>query len=149
MHVDLKTLKPAPGAVKNRKRLGRGTGSGQGKTAGKGHKGGRARSGYGKKPGFEGGQMPLQRRLPKRGFVNPSRTDVQVVSLARLAAFEAGTVVDGDLLRKARIVRRRGPVKVLGDGDLSHALTLRVNGISAKAREKVLAAGGTIEVLAG
>ena len=146
--MDLRTLKPAKGAVRAQKRIGRGVGSGLGKTAGKGHKGGRARAGYGIKPGFEGGQMPLQRRLPKRGFWNPSRTEYQIVPLARLDGFADGAVVDIESLHRARIVRRRAPFKVLGDGEVKRPLTLKVNAISAKAREKVLAAGGTVEVIA-
>ena len=145
--IGLRTLKPAPGAVRDRKRLGRGIGSGLGKTSGRGQKGSGSRSGYGRKPGFEGGQMPLQRRLPKRGFHNPTRIEFQTVSLERLAKFEAGAVVDVDALRKAGLVKGRAPVKVLSDGDLSKALTLKVNAISAKAREKVEAAGGTVEVV--
>ena len=144
--IGLRTLKPAPGAVRDRRRLGRGIGSGLGKTSGRGQKGSGARSGYGRKPGFEGGQMPLQRRLPKRGFHNPTRVEFQVVSLERLAQFDAGAVVDGEALRKAGIVRRRGPIKVLAGGELAKPLTLKVDGISAKAREKVLAAGGTVEL---
>lgn len=147
MPIDLKTLKPARGAVKSRKRLGRGVGSGLGKTSGRGHKGGGARTGYGIKPGFEGGQTSLMRRLPKRGFSNPSRKAFQIVSLGRLDAFEAGAVVDGDALRKARIVRRPGPIKVLADGDLTRALALKVDAVSAGAREKIVAAGGSVELL--
>jgi large subunit ribosomal protein L15 len=147
MSVDLKSLKPARGAVKARKRIGRGTGSGQGKTAGKGHKGALARSGGATTPGFEGGQMPLQRRLPKRGFHNPSRIEVQIVSLGRLDRLSAGAVVDVELLRKEGLVRRPGPVKVLSDGDLTKALTVKVHAVSAKARDKIVAAGGTVEVV--
>ncbi len=147
MAVDLKTLKPAHGAVTERKRLGRGIGSGLGKTSGKGHKGAKSRSGGAITPGFEGGQMPLQRRLPKRGFRNPSRVTYQVVSLARLEAlFPAGATVDSESLRRARIVRGAGPVKILSDGEVTKALTVKVEGVSAKAREKLLAAGGTVEV---
>ncbi len=148
MAVDLKTLQPAHGAVKERKRLGRGIGSGHGKTSGKGHKGANARSGGTITPGFEGGQMPLQRRLPKRGFRNPSRVTYQVVSLARLEAlFSAGATVDSESLRQARIVRGGRPIKILSDGEITKALTVKVEAISAKAREKLLAAGGTIEGL--
>jgi large subunit ribosomal protein L15 len=146
--ISLRGLKPASGAVRDRKRLGRGIGSGLGKTSGRGQKGSGSRSGYGRKPGFEGGQMPLQRRLPKRGFHNDTRIEYQIVSLDRLAGFESGAVVDGDALRSAGIIRRRGPIKVLSDGEIGKPLTLKVQGISAKAREKVEAAGGTVEVVA-
>ena len=148
MGVDLKSLKPARGAVKDRKRVGRGVGSGLGKTAGRGHKGAGARSGGAVTPGFEGGQMPLQRRLPKRGFHNPSRVTYQIVSLQRLEdKFPAGATIDSNLLRREGIVRGRGPVKVLADGEVTKAMTIRVEGISAKAREKILAAGGAVEVV--
>ena len=145
--ISLRGLKPASGAVRDRKRLGRGIGSGLGKTSGRGQKGSGSRSGYGRKPGFEGGQMPLQRRLPKRGFHNDTRVEYQIVSLERLAVFDSGAVVDGDALRQAGIIRRRGPIKVLSDGEIGKPLTLKVEGISAKAREKVLAAGGTVELV--
>jgi large subunit ribosomal protein L15 len=145
--IGLRNLKPAPGAVRDRKRLGRGIGSGLGKTSGRGQKGSGARSGYGRKPGFEGGQMPLQRRLPKRGFHNPTRVEFEIVSLERLSAFDAGSVVDGAALRKAGVIKGRGPIKVLSDGEIEKALTLKVQGISGKAREKVLAAGGSVEVV--
>jgi large subunit ribosomal protein L15 len=149
MGVDLSHLKPARGALKDRKRLGRGVGSGLGKTSGRGHKGAGARSGGAVTPGFEGGQMPLQRRLPKRGFRNPSRAVFEVVSVGRLEEkFAPGTFVDSALLRRERMVRGKGPVKILSDGEVTKALTLRVEGISAKAREKVIAAGGTVEVVA-
>ncbi|MGH7821843.1 MAG: 50S ribosomal protein L15, partial [Candidatus Binatia bacterium] len=108
MSVDLKSLKPARGAIKSRKRIGRGVGSGLGKTSGKGHKGALARSGGTVSPGFEGGQMPLQRRLPKRGFHNPSRVEVQIVSIARLEKLPAGSIVDGEMLRREGLVRRPG-----------------------------------------
>ncbi len=148
MGVNLRNLKPARGAVKDRKRLGRGVGSGLGKTSGRGHKGEGSRAGGAVTPGFEGGQMPLQRRLPKRGFRNPSRTAYQIVSLQRLEEkFSAGTTIDSDVLRREQVVRGRGPVKILADGELTKALTIRIEGISAKAREKVLAAGGTVEVV--
>jgi len=143
--VDLSNLKPAKGAVKIRKRLGRGIGSGLGKTSGRGQKGAGSRTGAKVTPGFEGGQMPLARRLPKRGFRNPLKVPYQVVSLARLARFAAGSVVDEESLRRERIVKGRGPVKILSDGDVAVALTLRVAAVSAKAREKILAAGGTVE----
>lgn len=145
MSVDLSNLKPAKGAVKVRKRLGRGIGSGLGKTSGRGQKGAGSRTGAKVTPGFEGGQMPLARRLPKRGFRNPLKVPYQVVSLTRLARFAAGAVVDEETLRRERIVKGRGPVKILSDGDVAVALTLKVAAVSAKAREKILAAGGTVE----
>jgi large subunit ribosomal protein L15 len=144
--VDLRTLRPAKGAVQKKKRLGRGVGSGLGKTSGRGQKGAGSRTGAKVTPGFEGGQMPLARRLPKRGFRNPLRVAYQVVSLARLERFAAGTVVDEETLRRERIVKGGGPVKILSDGEIAKALTLRVTAVSAKARDKVVAAGGTVEV---
>jgi large subunit ribosomal protein L15 len=147
MEVDLKSLKPAHGAVRDRKRLGRGIGSGNGKTSGRGQKGAGARSGWGRKPGFEGGQMPLQRRLPKRGFHSPNRVESELVSLEWLDRFDSGAVVDGESLRKARLVRGRGPIKILANGEITKALTVKVQAISAKAREKVIAAGGSVEVV--
>jgi len=144
--VDLKSLKPAKGAVKEKKRLGRGVGSGLGKTSGRGQKGAGARTGVKVTPGFEGGQMPLARRLPKRGFRNPSRTPYEVVSLARLERFAADAVVDEEALRRERVVKGRGPVKILSDGEVGKPLTVRVAAVSAKAREKIVAAGGTVEV---
>jgi large subunit ribosomal protein L15 len=142
--VDLSSLKPATGAVKERKRLGRGIGSGLGKTSGRGQKGAGARTGAKLSPGFEGGQMPLARRLPKRGFTNHSKITHQVVSLDHLARFDAGTVIDEETLRKSRLVKGRGPVKILSDGEIGKALTVKV-AVSAKAREKIVAAGGTVE----
>jgi large subunit ribosomal protein L15 len=144
--VDLKSLKPAKGAVKEKKRLGRGIGSGLGKTSGRGQKGAGARTGAKVSPGFEGGQMPLARRLPKRGFHNPSRTTYEIVSLARLARFPADAVVDEEALRRERVVKGRGPIKILSDGEVGRPLTIRVAAVSAKAREKIVAAGGTVEV---
>ena len=147
-NVGLGDLRPAHGAVSARKRLGRGHGSGQGKTSGRGHKGTGARASRHVPPGFEGGQMPLIRRIPKRGFRNPSRVEVQTVAVGRLAAFDAGSVVDGAELRRTRLVRRRGPIKILADGEITRALTVRVQAVSARAREKIEAAGGTVEVVA-
>src|SRR5512138_3626559 len=119
--MDLSNLTPAPGATKSRKRVGRGPGSGHGKTAGRGHKGKGARSGGNVKPGYEGGQMPLQRRLPKRGFKPIARTEHVVVNVGRLAAFDAGATVGPDELRAHGLVRRRGTVKILGEGTLDRA----------------------------
>lgn len=145
MGIDLSKLKPARGAIKERKRLGRGVGSGLGKTSGRGQKGAGSRTGAKVTPGFEGGQMPLARRLPKRGFRNPLKVPYHVVSLDRLGRFTAGATVDEEALRRERIVKGRGPIKILSDGDISKALTVRVAAVSARAREKILAAGGTVE----
>ena len=146
MAVDLKSLRPAKGAVREKKRLGRGIGSGLGKTSGRGQKGAGSRSGAKVSPGFEGGQMPLARRLPKRGFRNPSRTVYEIVSLARLERFAANALVDEEALRRERVVKGRGPVKILSDGEVGKPLTVKVAAVSAKAREKIVAAGGTVEV---
>ena len=146
----LDELRPAPGAVTRRKRVGRGPGSGHGKTSTKGHKGQKARSGGGKASGFEGGQMPLYRRLPKRGFLpHGGRTEYAVVNLKALAAFAAGSVVDPDRLAEAGLIKRaaRGRVKILGDGEVPHALTVRVHAVSAAARTKIEGQGGRVEVL--
>ncbi len=144
--LDLSNLRPAKGARKARKRIGRGPGSGTGKTSGKGHKGKGARSGGNTPPGYEGGQMPLQRRLPKRGFRSPNRKRYAIVKLAQLERFEAGSVVDQAALRLAGIVRGGMPVKLLGDGELTRKLSIKVDKASASARERVAAAGGTLEV---
>ena len=146
--MKLNELKPSPGSRKARKRLGRGQGSGYGSTSGKGHKGQNSRSGGGVRPGFEGGQMPLQRRLPKRGFTNIFAAKTVVVNLRDLNRFEAGSVVDeAELLRRGLIKGRYDLIKVLGSGELGKALTLKVNKISAGARTKVEAAGGTVELI--
>jgi large subunit ribosomal protein L15 len=148
----IEDLRPAPGSTKNRKRLGRGRGSGTGKTSGKGNKGLNARSGGGVRPGFEGGQMPLYRRLPKRGFLPyGGKTEFAIVNVRDLAArFTKGSVVDPDALVSSGLIRRsgRGAVKVLGDGDVAHALTVRVHKVSESAKQKLEAAGGRVEVLA-
>ena len=138
-------IHPASGATRPSKRRGKGAASGLGGTAGKGHKGHKARTG-GKIPSwFEGGQMPIQRRLPKRGFKNPGRTEYQVVNLKQLADVPASTRVDREWLAAHRLVRRPGPVKLLGTGELKVALTLVVDAASGKARQAVEAAGGTVE----
>jgi large subunit ribosomal protein L15 len=147
----IEDLRPAPGAVRPRKRVGRGPSSGHGKTAGRGSKGLQARSGGGVRPGFEGGQMPLYRRLPKRGFLpHGGKSTFAVVNVGDLAArFAAGAVVDPQTLVAARLIKKadRGAVKVLGDGDVAHALTVRVHRVSGAARQKVEAAGGRVELL--
>jgi large subunit ribosomal protein L15 len=148
--MKLSDLRPAPGSTKSRKRVGRGPSSGHGKTSGKGHKGQHARSGGGKRAGFEGGQMPLYRRIPKRGFLPyGGKTEYAVVNLKSLASFEAGSVVDPDGLVKAGLVKngQRGLVKILGAGDIEHALTVKAHAVSAGARQKIEARGGRIEVL--
>lgn len=145
----LDQLHPAPGAKKGPKRVGRGPGSGHGKTAGKGHKGQKARAGGGKGAGFEGGQMPFFRRVPKRGFTPRERRVYAVVNLNTLEPFAAGSVVDPDRLAEAGLIKKaeRGLVKLLGDGELARALTVKVHAVSAGAKRKVEAAGGTVEVL--
>lgn len=147
--MNLSDLSPAPGATKGRKRLGRGTGSGHGKTAGRGHKGRGARSGGNTPPGYEGGQMPLQRRLPKHGFRNPFRVEFSIVNLGQLeTCFEAGAVVDAEALRAHGLVRSlKQPIKVLGDGTLSKALTVKAQKFSGSAADRLQAAGGTAEVV--
>ncbi len=146
--MKLNELKPARGAVKGPKRRGIGTASGHGGTSTKGHKGRKARSGGTVPVWFEGGQMPLQRRLPKRGFHNLGRQAYQVVNVCDLARFAPGSEVTIELLRGAGLVRRRGlPVKLLGEGAIEHALTVRVNAASRPAVEKVNASGGKVELL--
>lgn len=146
--MDLSNLKPAIGSTKSRKRIGRGHGSGTGKTAGKGHKGQNARSGGGVKAGFEGGQMPLQRRLPKRGFTPINKKVYSLVNLKDLDQFEAGSVVDLALLGKAGLVNKvNDGIKILADGELTKALTIKAHKFSQKAKEKIEAAGGTVEQL--
>jgi len=141
-------LAPAPGARKAPKRVGRGIGSGHGKTAGKGHKGQKARAGGGKGPGFEGGQTRLAMRLPKRGFKNPTRKVYALVNLSDLARFDAGTVVTPEVLLEKGLIRKTlDGVKVLGGGDLDKALTVRAHRFSRTAAEKIEAAGGKTEVI--
>jgi len=142
----LNTLSPNKGARKTKKRIGRGPGSGWGKTAGRGHKGARSRSGYTAKPGFEGGQMPLHRRLPKRGFTNIFKKQYAIVSLSTLDRFEAGTVVNKSVLLESGLIKKSDEyVKVLANGEISKALTLEIDKISQGARDKIVAAGGTIK----
>lgn len=137
-----------PGARQKRKRIGRGESSGRGKTAGKGHKGAQARSGGMKGSHFEGGQMPLLRRIPKFGFTNIFRTEYEGVNVSALEKkFEAGAVVDIEALRAARLVRGKGPVKILGNGALGKALTVKAHAFSQSAGEKIANAGGKLEVL--
>lgn len=146
--MKLHELSPAPGSVREVKRIGRGHGSGQGKTAGKGHKGQKARAGRGMRPGFEGGQMPLQRRVPKRGFVNIFATNYAIINIAQLNKFEDGAVVDTAALKAAGLVKdSKDGVKVLGNGELSKKLTVQVAAYSESAKAKIEAAGGKAEVI--
>ena len=147
--MNLSDLKPPKGAKHTKKRVGRGEGSGSGVTAGRGHKGQKSRSGYQHKRGFEGGQMPLQRRVPKRGFFNPFRVEYAVVNLDTLAdRFAAGTEVTPELLRERRLVRSNAKlVKILARGDIDTALTVKAHKFSRKASEKIAAAGGQTEVI--
>lgn len=147
MANELSNLTPAPGSRRPRMRVGRGEGSGKGKTAGRGTKGAKARSGYKTRPQFEGGQMPLARRLPKRGFTNIFAKDFATLNIERLASLEAGTVVTPALLKAQGIISRIGKngVKILGRGDLGVALHVRVEKLTGTAAQKILAAGGTIE----
>ena len=147
--MDLSNLKPPKGAKHAKKRVGRGQGSGNGKTAGRGHKGAQSRSGYSFKRGFEGGQMPLHRRVPKRGFTNIFRTEYDVVNLDQLESlFDKGATVTVDALRERGIVSSRTAlVKVLGRGDVTKALTVQAHKFSGKAAEKLAAAGGKAEAI--
>ena len=146
--MKLHELSPAPGSVREVKRIGRGHGSGQGKTAGKGHKGQKARAGRGMCPGFEGGQMPLQRRVPKRGFNNIFATRYAIVNLAALNKFENGAVVDTEALKAAGLVKNSyDGVKILGNGALEKNLTVKAAAFSESAKSKIEAAGGKAEVV--
>jgi len=147
--MDLSNLKPPKGMKHSKKRVGRGQGSGQGTQAGRGHKGAQSRSGYKRKVGFEGGQMPLKRRVPKRGFHNPFSVEYAVVNIDTLGErFEAGTVVTLDLLRERRLVPPSAKrIKVLGRGEIAKALTVRVHKFSGDAAKKIAAAGGAAETL--
>lgn len=146
--MKLHELSPAPGSVAERKRIGRGHGSGNGKTAGKGHKGQNARSGGGVRIGFEGGQMPLTRRIPKRGFNNIFATKYSVVNVSDLDQFVDGTVVDADLLKASGLIKKTNDgVKILGNGELTKNLTVKAAAFSASAKEKIEKAGGKAEVM--
>lgn len=141
-------LSPAFGSTKEAKRIGRGHGSGNGKTAGKGHKGQKARAGHGMRPGFEGGQMPLQRRVPKRGFNNIFAKEVTAVNVSALEVFEDGATVDAAALKEKGIIKTAdNAVKVLGNGKLTKKLTVKLNAFSASAAEKINSAGGKAEVI--
>jgi large subunit ribosomal protein L15 len=144
--LKLHHLSPAPGSKKKKIRVGRGEGGRRGKTAGRGTKGLKARNSL--RPGFEGGQMPIARRLPKlKGFTNPNKEPFAIVNLASLADFEAGSEVTPDSLREAGLIRHKGQVKVLAEGDLDRALTVKAHAFSASAKDKIEKAGGTVEIL--
>ena len=143
----LDELSPPNGARKKRKRVGRGVGSGHGKTACKGHKGQKARSGGGIKAGFEGGQMPLQRRLPKRGFRPPFKKHFAIIHVGDLNRFPKDTVVESDLLIQSGLLKKEEPVKLLSDGELQHPLTVRVHQVSKAALKKVESVSGRVEVI--
>jgi large subunit ribosomal protein L15 len=144
--MNLSNIRAPKKASENRKRVGRGMGSGMGKTSTRGHKGQRSRSGSRMMRGFEGGQMPLHRRMPKRGFTNIFRKEYNIVNLERLAAL-GETTINPDVLRKAGVIKSALPVKVLGDGELSAALTIQAHKFSKSAQEKITKAGGKFEVL--
>jgi len=144
--MDLNNLRPSQGSNKNRKRIGRGTGSGHGKTSTKGHKGQKARSGGSIKPGFEGGQMPMQRRLPKRGFNPLNKKVYEIVDLAQLECFENGSNIDTELLLEKGIVKdKNAGIKILANGKLTKALNVTALKVSSSAKEKIIAAGGTVQ----
>ncbi|WP_440113153.1 50S ribosomal protein L15 [Paenibacillus sp. QZ-Y1] len=146
--MKLHELSPSPGSRKERKRLGRGPSSGTGKTSGRGHKGQNSRSGGGVRPGFEGGQNPLYRRLPKRGFVNPTRKEYAVVNTEDLNSFAEGTEVTPEFLMTNGVVKNaKSGIKILGNGDVTVKLTVKANKFSQSAVEKIEAAGGTTEVI--
>ena len=146
--MKLNQLTATPGATKERKRIGRGYGAGTGKTAGKGHKGQKARAGHGMRPGFEGGQMPLQRRIPKRGFNNIFAKDIVSVNVGSLNKFEDGAAVDAAALMEAGIIKKCGDgVKILANGELTKKLTVKASAFSEAAKAKIEAAGGKAEVI--
>lgn len=146
--MKLHELRPNPGSTKNRKRLGRGTASGQGKTGGRGQDGQKSRSGGGVRPGFEGGQMPLYRRLPKRGFTNIFATEYAEINVEVLNRFEDGAEITPELLKETGILKRQlDGVKVLGNGEITKKLTVKANKFSKSAVEKIEAAGGKVEVI--
>lgn len=146
--ITLGNLSPQEGSTKNRKRLGRGVGTGHGKTAGRGHKGFKSRSGSGIKPGFEGGQMPLQRRLPKRGFFNKFRKEYSLVSLSQLDTFSGSEEINAQVLTAAGMTKKDTMVKILANGEINKAVTIKIDKISKNAKELIEKAGGTV-VLVG
>lgn len=146
--MKLNELSPSKGSTQNRKRVGRGVGSGRGKTAGRGSKGHNSRSGGGVRPGFEGGQMPIHRRLPKRGFTNIFKKQFAIVNIQDLDRFETGSVVDEAALVRVGLVKgKRDGIKLLGKGEISNPLTIKVHKVSKTAKEKIEAAGGQLEAL--
>ena len=146
--MKLKTLSPAKGSKKQKKRIGRGPASGQGQTAGKGHKGQKSRSGGGPRPGFEGGQMPLQRRLPKRGFTNIFKKQYNIINIRDLNRFEANADLSAEDLKEAGLIKKtKDGIKLLGNGDISHPLSVKVQKVSKIAREKIEAVGGKVEII--
>ncbi|MDY6791665.1 MAG: 50S ribosomal protein L15 [Thermodesulfobacteriota bacterium] len=146
--MKLNELSPASGSHKNKKRLGRGVGSGKGKTAGRGTKGHNSRSGGGVRPGFEGGQMPIHRRLPKRGFTNIFRKKIIEINIRDLARFESGSTVDeAALIRMGLVKGKRDAIKLLGKGEISIPLKIKLNRVSKSAGEKIVSAGGSVEVV--
>lgn len=148
--MSLHQIKPADGALKSKRRVGQGPGSGRGKTAGRGHKGAKSRSGYSRRRGFEGGQMPLVRRLPKRGFTNIFQKRVETVNVRDLDRFPEETVVTPDLLVQYRLIRKHyDGIKILGNGDLKKKLVVQAHAFSAGAKTKIESAGGRVEELAG
>jgi large subunit ribosomal protein L15 len=148
MAVNLSNLKPPRGSRHRKVRVGRGIGSKLGKTAGKGNKGQKSRKGYSRRPGFEGGQMPLRRRIPKRGFHNPTHSEYAVVNVESLDIFPAGTTVTPELLIGSGLIRQvRAEIKVLGDGELKNSLTVQAHKFSKSAEEKITRAGGKAEIL--
>lgn len=148
--MKLNDVRPARGAVRKRQRLGQGPGSGKGKTAGRGSKGQKSRSGSSSRPGFEGGQMPLQRRIPKRGFWNPFRKEYSVINLTRLGElFDDGTEVSIEMLRDRRLIKpKKDGIKLLGDGEINKRLVVHAHKASASAKRKIEAAGGRVELVA-
>jgi len=146
--VRINDLRPAPGSRHERKRVGRGIGSGLGKTSGRGHKGQKARTGGGVRPGFEGGQMPLQRRLPKRGFTNIFKKEYALINVGDLNRFEPGTEVTPELLLQSKVIKKlKDGLRVLGEGELTRPLTVKAHHFSQTALEKIQAAGGKAEVI--
>jgi len=144
--MKLNEVRPAKGARKKGRRIGRGEGSGRGGTAGKGSKGQNARSGGGVRPGFEGGQMPLHRRVPKRGFTNVFKKRYEILNIKDLSSFKSGETVDRNALLKAGLLNKTWAVKLLGMGDIMHPLTIRLDKVSQGARNKIESAGGTVEM---
>jgi large subunit ribosomal protein L15 len=146
--MKLHELSPASKSRKVKRRLGRGVGSGRGKTAGRGSKGYNSRSGGGVRPGYEGGQMPIQRRLPKRGFTNIFKKQIAVINVRDLSKFESGSLVDKTAVAKAGLIKgKKNSIKLLGNGQINVALNVRLNYVSKSAREKIMAAGGSVEVV--